>query len=109
MNTLTIPYPESLPQGLHLSSSEFEREARMAMAVKLFDTVILDDRKARRIATALGLTVTGTLGILVQAKIAGQLPSVRDAIVALEQRGMWIAPNLAAKAISLAGENPALP
>ena len=73
------------------------------------DTVILDDRKARRIATALGLTVTGTLGILVQAKIAGHLLSVRNAIVVLEQRGMWIAPNLVAKAISLAGENSVSP
>ena len=81
----------------------------MRLADEAHDTVILDDRKARRIATALGLTVTGTLGILVQAKIAGQLPSVRDAIVVLEHRGMWIAPNLAAKAISLAGENPASP
>ena len=38
MKTLTISYPDSLPQTLHLSTSEFEREACMAMAVKLFDT-----------------------------------------------------------------------
>ncbi|HWB04442.1 MAG TPA: DUF3368 domain-containing protein [Verrucomicrobiales bacterium] len=69
------------------------------------DTVILDDLKARRIAKLLGLNVTGTLGILVQAKRAGQLTSVRDTIAALDQRGMWIAPDVAAKAIQLAGEN----
>ena len=73
------------------------------------DTVILDDLKARRIAAALGLHVTGTPGILVQAKLAGHLPSVRDAIVALDQRGMWIAPALVAKAIRLAGEDLRLP
>jgi len=33
MNTMSISYPESLPEGLHLSSSEFEREARLATAV----------------------------------------------------------------------------
>jgi predicted nucleic acid-binding protein len=68
------------------------------------DAVILDDLKARRIAQTLGLQVTGTLGILLQAKQSGLLPSVRNAIAALEARGMWIAPALAAKAIRLAGE-----
>lgn len=38
MKTLSISYPESLPQALHLSDREFEHEARMAMAVKLYDT-----------------------------------------------------------------------
>jgi len=68
------------------------------------DTVILDDLKARRIALTLGLQVTGTLGILLQAKQAGLLPSVSAAIAALEKRGMWIAPPLVARAIQLAGE-----
>ena len=68
------------------------------------DAVILDDLKARRIAQTLGLQVTGTLGILLQAKQAGLLPSLSAAIAALEKRDMWIAPALAAKAVHLAGE-----
>ena len=67
-------------------------------------TVILDDLKARRIAHTLGISVTGTLGIVLQAKKAGQLPSVSAAIKKLEQRGMWIAPAVSAKAIHLADE-----
>jgi len=66
--------------------------------------VILDDLKARRIAKTLGMEVTGTLGILLQAKQAGLLPSVTEAITKLEKRGMWISPGLAAKALELAGE-----
>jgi predicted nucleic acid-binding protein len=31
-------------------------------------TVVLDDRKARRVARLAGLEVTGSLGVLVQAK-----------------------------------------
>jgi predicted nucleic acid-binding protein len=68
------------------------------------DAVILDDLKARRIAQTLGLQVTGTLGVLLQAKQSGLLPSLSAAITTLEKRGMWIAPALVAKAIRLAGE-----
>jgi|GEM_PF-1742308 len=66
--------------------------------------VILDDLKARRIALTLGLSVTGTLGILLQARQTGHLPSVSTAIATREKRGIWITPALSAKAIRLAGE-----
>jgi uncharacterized protein len=52
----------------------------------------------------LGLQVTGTLGVLLQAKQSGLLPSVRAVITILEKRGTWIARALVAKAIRLAGE-----
>jgi predicted HTH domain antitoxin len=35
--TLTIDYPSLLPDALQQSRSDFEREARFAMAVKLFE------------------------------------------------------------------------
>lgn len=50
MKTLSIPYPDSLPTALHLSSDEFESEARMAMAVKLFDVGRLTSGQAAEIA-----------------------------------------------------------
>ena len=50
MKTLHIPYPESLPGSLHVPDGEFEREARMAMAVKLFDTGRLTSGQAAEIA-----------------------------------------------------------
>jgi uncharacterized protein len=87
---------QSLPGILHRSHQTAMDEAH--------DAVILDDLKARRIALTLGLQVTGTLGVLLQAKQSGLLPSLSAAITALEKRGMWIAPALVAKAIRLAGE-----
>lgn len=36
-NLLKIPYSSKLPDALHLSSEQFEQEAVMAMAVKLFE------------------------------------------------------------------------
>ena len=50
MQTLSIPYPDSLPQALHLSNAEFEREARMAMSVKLFDSGRLTSGQAAELA-----------------------------------------------------------
>ena len=50
MNTLSIHYPESLLVSLHVTEGEFEREARMAMAVKLFDTGRLSSGQAAELA-----------------------------------------------------------
>ena len=71
-------------------------------------TVILDDRKARRIAATLGIAVTGTLGILVQAKAAGILPSLRESITLLQSRGIWLDAALVRHALALACEAPRL-
>ena len=37
MHTLEIPYPESIPALSNQSKEEFEREARLALAYKLFE------------------------------------------------------------------------
>lgn len=37
MSRLQIDYPASLPAVLNVSAAEFEQEARMALAVKLFE------------------------------------------------------------------------
>ncbi len=34
---IKIKYPDSLPDAIHLTRTEFEKEAKMAMAVKLFE------------------------------------------------------------------------
>jgi len=50
MKTLSIPYAESLLGSLHVSEGEFAHEARMAMAVKLFDTGRLSSGQAADLA-----------------------------------------------------------
>jgi len=44
--TLTLEYPESLPAMLHMTVSEFEREAKLSMAVKLYETGKLSSSQA---------------------------------------------------------------
>lgn len=43
---MTLDYPESLPTSLHMAALEFEREARLSMAVKLYETGKLSSSQA---------------------------------------------------------------
>jgi predicted nucleic acid-binding protein len=40
-------------------------------------TIILDDYKARKIADQLGLMFTGTIGVIIKAKLSGIIPSIK--------------------------------
>jgi predicted HTH domain antitoxin len=50
MMQLVIEYPERLPDALQQSRSDFEREAKMAMAVKLFEMKRLSSGIAAKMA-----------------------------------------------------------
>jgi predicted nucleic acid-binding protein len=59
---------------------EGEAEAIALALQKRADWLLLDERDARRVAKSLGLKVTGVLGILLKARLDGQLPSLREAM-----------------------------
>ncbi len=48
--TLTIEYPETLPDQLRQTRQQFERDARVALAVKLFELKRISSGVAARIA-----------------------------------------------------------
>ncbi|MCP4701803.1 MAG: UPF0175 family protein [Gammaproteobacteria bacterium] len=50
MNMLCIPYPESIPALANQSAEDFEREARMMLALKLFETGRLTSGQAAMLA-----------------------------------------------------------
>ncbi len=50
MKTVTIPYPEGLPQSLKLSDSEFSDELRFLAAAKLFELGKISSGKAAKMA-----------------------------------------------------------
>lgn len=50
MNSLTLEYPDTLPDSLRESKKQFEQEAKMAMAVKLFEMKRLASGLAAKLA-----------------------------------------------------------
>lgn len=50
MPQLTIDYPERLPDALQQTPADFEQEAKMAMAVKLFEMKRLSSGLAANLA-----------------------------------------------------------
>lgn len=48
--SIHIEYPSTLPDALQKTPAEFEREARLAMAVKLFEMKRLSSRQAALLA-----------------------------------------------------------
>jgi predicted nucleic acid-binding protein len=67
--------------------------------------VLLDDKKARRIAEQLDLQVTGTVGLLLKAKKQGVLPAIRPVLDALERVDFRISSRLRNRALELAEES----
>ena len=49
-STITIEYPEGLPDLMQQTVSQFEQEARMALAVKLFELKRISSGIAARLA-----------------------------------------------------------
>ena len=58
------------------------------------DLLLIDERAGRAVALDRGLAVRGTLGVLVQARQAGDLPALRPVLEALVAEGFRLAPAL---------------
>lgn len=66
--------------------------------------VILDDALARRVAATLNLKLTGTLGLLLSAKRAGQISAIRPVIDQLQALRFRLAAHTRAAILKLADE-----
>ena len=50
MGTIRIEYPENIPAVLNLSPDEFEQEAKLSLAVKLYEMGRLSSGQAAKLA-----------------------------------------------------------
>ena len=90
--------------ALRLSLGDGE-SAAIALAVELPDAaILLDDLKARRIASRLGIPVIGTVGLILRCKRLGLLPEVSPIIYKLQSAGFHLSKRLLRQALLSAGE-----
>jgi predicted nucleic acid-binding protein len=61
------------------------------------DYLLIDERRGRQIATARGLTVIGTLGILIESHRQGRLQNPSDILVELRAARFRVSPRLCSR------------
>lgn len=77
----------------------------IALALELHDcTLILDDFKARKIAKNLGLKFTGTIGVIIKAKIDGIIPSIIPYMEKIKETNFRISAETELQALKESGE-----
>ncbi len=67
-------------------------------------TLILDDFKARKIAQNLGLNYTGTLGIIIKAKLTQKISSIKPFLEKIKETNFHITAEIELQALKEAGE-----
>lgn len=77
----------------------------IALAIELEDCLlIIDDLKGRKFAHQLGLTIIGTIGVIVDSKLAGIIPSVKPILAKIKTTNFRITEQLELLILKRAGE-----
>ena len=96
---IAIEYGEALPEWVEIVSVKDKyrqqllemqidkgESSAIALALETPDsTVILDDYKARKIAQQLGIIYTGTIGVIIKAKLREIIPSIKPLLEKIKQ------------------------
>ena len=99
--TVTDRYTQKL---LEIQIDKGESSA-LALALETPDsTVILDDNKARKIAEQLGINITGTIGILIKAKLKGIIPSIKPLLEKIRSTNFRLSAEIELQALREAKE-----
>ena len=61
---------------------------------KKLQTVCIDEKVGRRVARLNNLSLTGSIGILIKAKNQGYLQSMKNAIHAMKNKGVYLSDNI---------------
>lgn len=96
---IAIEYGEALPEWVEIVTVKDKyrqqllemqidkgESSAIALALETPDsTVILDDYKARKIAQQLGIIYTGTIGVIIKAKLKEIIPSIKPLLEKIKQ------------------------
>ncbi len=91
-------------QLLEMQIDKGEASAIALALEKPGSTVILDDYRARKVAEKLKLNYTGTIGVIIRAKINGIIPSVKPLLSKIKQTDFRLTDEVEQQALKEAGE-----
>ena len=99
--------PQAKPNPLLQTELDTGEAAVISAAQQLgLSTVILDERKARRVASQVyGLQLKGTAGLLLEAKRLGLIESVGSYLDGMIRGGYFLGPRLVAACLAAAKED----
>lgn len=103
---IRVQNPIGLNQRIVLESGVGKGEASaIALALELTNALlIIDDLRGRKLARRLGITITGTLGVLVQAKQNGHVRQLKPILEKLQVEKFRLSEELIIEALRLTGE-----
>lgn len=100
-----IPVQDQLKQQLLEMQIDRGESSAIALALEVMNpTLILDDYKVRKVATRLGLNITGTIGVIVKAKLMGIIPSIKPILDKIKLSDFRISAEVELQALKSADE-----
>lgn len=92
-------------QSIIEASVDKGEASAIALAIELDDCLlIIDDLKGRKFALQLGLTIISTIGIIIDAKLSGLIPSVKPILAKIRATNFRITEQLEILILKKAGE-----
>ena len=92
-------------QAIIEASVDKGEASAIALAIELDDCLlIIDDLKGRKLALQLGLTIIGTIGVIVDAKLAGIISSVKPILSKIKATNFRITEQLEQLILRTVGE-----
>ena len=77
----------------------------IALAIELPEAlIILDDMRARKVAENLKLKVTGTIGVIIRAKLNGTIKSIKPILFKIRQTDFRLSDEVEKEAMKAANE-----
>lgn len=106
---ITVVTPAQAEVVASLRAGGLDRGEAEAIAVAVerrADRLLIDERQGRMTAEAMGVPVVGSVGVLVAAKVRGDIAAIAPLLSALRTSGLWLSDAVVARVLASVGEAP---